>query len=341
MRSLAPFPAAFAALLVVAAAAHAVDGVLEINQTCAVNAGCFAGDTPGLPVTISAAGSYRLTSNLVVPDPNTDGIQLSAPDVSIDLGGFEIVGAGCVGATTSCTPATGTGIGVNATSLGIPGASVSNGSITGMGGFGLRLGIQAKVTHLRVRWNRSVGIFAYLGSGISGNIVYENGGSGIEAEDGASISGNTAFGNGGSGITAGDGSTVSGNTSDANGFDGIDGGLGSRIFDNAARQNTLHGITASGDSLIVGNTVSSNLGSGIRAAGSGSRIEDNNAANNLRGFEVAAGGNIILKNTAHTNSSGNYSIVAGNSHGPLVNVVGVGDISATAGADHPWANFGY
>lgn len=44
--------------------AFAVDGVLEINQTCAVQTGCFSGDTPGFPVTINATGSYRLTSNL-------------------------------------------------------------------------------------------------------------------------------------------------------------------------------------------------------------------------------------------------------------------------------------
>jgi len=30
----------------------AVDGVLEINQTCATHTGCFAGDTPGFPVGI-------------------------------------------------------------------------------------------------------------------------------------------------------------------------------------------------------------------------------------------------------------------------------------------------
>ena len=31
----------------------------------------------------------------------------------------------------------------------------------------------------------------------------------------------------------------------------------------------------------------------------------------------------------------NYSIGAGNSYGPLVSVVGAGDITGTAGADHP------
>ena len=37
----------------------------------------------------------------------------------------------------------------------------------------------------------------------------------------------------------------------------------------------------------------------------------------------------------------NYVIAAGNSFGPIVNVQGVGDITGTANANHPWANFSY
>ena len=90
--------------------AFAVDGVLEINQACAVNTGCFDEDAAGYPVTISpgVGGSFRLTSNLIVPDENTDGILVNTPSISIDLNGFEIVRSGCEGATTDCT-AKGTG----------------------------------------------------------------------------------------------------------------------------------------------------------------------------------------------------------------------------------------
>ena len=41
--------------LVLALPVLAVDGVLEINHTCAVQTGCFSGDTPGYPVTITEA----------------------------------------------------------------------------------------------------------------------------------------------------------------------------------------------------------------------------------------------------------------------------------------------
>ena len=71
--------------LALATSAIASDGVLEINQTCAGQTGCFAGDAAGFPVTISASGSYRLTSNLTVPNENTEGIVVSANDVGIDL----------------------------------------------------------------------------------------------------------------------------------------------------------------------------------------------------------------------------------------------------------------
>ena len=41
--------------LLLATPARAGDGALEINQTCAVNTGCFARDTAGFPVTISTS----------------------------------------------------------------------------------------------------------------------------------------------------------------------------------------------------------------------------------------------------------------------------------------------
>jgi len=136
------------ALLLAASHAQAADGVLEINQTCAVQTGCFSGDTAGYPITIdgTAGRSYRLTGDLIVPDENTDGIQVSTSSLTIDLNGFEIVRSGCEGATSNCTPASGSGSGVEYTSSSNRGISVKNGSITGMGSYGVILGEQAEVT---------------------------------------------------------------------------------------------------------------------------------------------------------------------------------------------------
>lgn len=240
--------------------ALAVDGVLEINQACAVNTGCFSGDAAGLPVTITAPGSYRLTSNLTVPDENTDGIVVSANDVGIDLNNFAIIGpVTCSGTPLTCSPTSGTGSGVERTSSSIAGTSVKNGSISGMGFCGVYLGPQAEVRNLRVRWNRVSGIYANKGSTVSGNTALSNGGYGIFDVPGSTVSGNTADSNGGTGIYTTTGSTVSGNTVRSNGGTGIYAGYGSTVSGNTARSNTGYGLQFVGsDSAYSGNVISAN-----------------------------------------------------------------------------------
>ena len=94
-------------------------------------------DTPGFPVTLDTAGSYVLTSNLVVPDANTTaiitaGISLSANFLSIDLNRFQIVGpAVCGGPDTTCN-ISGSGNGVDI-GLGSYTLAIRNGHIVGMG----------------------------------------------------------------------------------------------------------------------------------------------------------------------------------------------------------------
>ena len=81
--------------------ARASDGVLEINQTCATQTGCFPGDAPGLPVTLPVAGSYRLTSNL-----RTSSHALTAILVSSDMGHpdkLPLRGRGAPGQTVGTT----------------------------------------------------------------------------------------------------------------------------------------------------------------------------------------------------------------------------------------------
>lgn len=119
----------------------AADGVLEINQACAV-AGCFSGDSSGFPVTINSGGAYVLTSDLDVRDETTpedvNAIEVavsgagSPQGVRIDLNGFRIVGPNLCSNTpvVSCS-AIGTGVGVFSLNNRI---WVGNGRILGMGG---------------------------------------------------------------------------------------------------------------------------------------------------------------------------------------------------------------
>src|SRR5947207_5818225 len=92
---------------------YAVDGVILIDQNRALAGGVTPGDAPGFPVTISVAGSYRLSGNLTVPDANTTAISITAKNVTIDLNGFSIIGPTvCTGIpVTSCSP-TGSGVGI-------------------------------------------------------------------------------------------------------------------------------------------------------------------------------------------------------------------------------------
>jgi hypothetical protein len=71
-----------ALLVALAGNAVAADGVREINQAS------VSGDAAALHI-ISAPGSYRLTSDLLVP-AGLDGIRIDVSDVTLDLGGFTI-----------------------------------------------------------------------------------------------------------------------------------------------------------------------------------------------------------------------------------------------------------
>ena len=185
-----------------ASPALASDGVLGINQTCA-QAGCFNGDSPGWPVTIIRSGSYRLTSNLNVPDENTNAIVVSANDVGIDLNNFAIIGSvTCSGEPLSCTPASGSGHGISVDNyLTRSHVTVKDGSITGMGSDGVRLCSQANVTSVKASHNNGSGINVRTGSTVSGNMVTNNG-HGIEMQSAGLISGNTIFANAGYGVHA-------------------------------------------------------------------------------------------------------------------------------------------
>ena len=297
--------ALIAALLVPASVGMASDGVLEINETCA-QVGCFNGDSPGWPVTISRAGSYRLTGNLNIPDENTSGIVVTADHVRIDLNNFAIIGPGtCSGTPLVCTLGSGLGVGIRGYTADYSafyrGTSVKNGTIKGMGWAGMLLSSHAEVTNLRVQWNRLKGISAASGSTISGNAAFENGGTGIGSGWGTTVSGNTANFNGGTGISAGRGSVVSGNAAWGNHEAGIAADEGSTVSGNAASTNGSDGIRVDEGSTVSGNTMRGNTGNGLRFIGSDSAYSGNvissNTAGTITGSGVEFGQNVCDGNT--------------------------------------------
>jgi hypothetical protein len=224
---------------------YAVDGVIEINQAKAKVGGVTPGDTPLFPVTISQSGSYRLTSNLDVTDAsarpngsaaeNTTAIEVSADNVTIDLNGFMIKGPTvCSGSPLACSP-TGSGIGVHV-SPAVLGCVVMNGTVQGMGSYGLQLvgfGSGSHATAVRARSNAGVGISAET---VSDSSAIANGDVGI---DGHVVTNCSATSNGSTGIHGG---TAMNSTADLNNGGGMD--LFSVAAGCAAGFNTGVGLSA-------------------------------------------------------------------------------------------------
>lgn len=222
--------------------AFAVDGVVLINQASALAGNVTPGDTAGFPVTISQPGSYKLSSNLTVTDPNTEVIFINSDNVTIDMNGFTIQGPSvCNGgngtATSSCTVSNTTSVGIDAGEH--TGIKVVNGNIRGMGFAGIisigdiyveginasfnATGMQATgvVIHNIANYNLFVG---FNGGGVlkenvaNGNQIGFLAGLGLEGV----VVNNTANFNSGYGFFGQTGSTVvSGNSAKGNGTTNI------------------------------------------------------------------------------------------------------------------------
>jgi hypothetical protein len=244
-----------------AGTAWAVDGVIEINQTCATQSGCHPSDAPGFPVTIPTGASYRLTSDLVTSDGNLtliDGFVPAGPiggfpanngTLQLDLNGFSIrcfVGIIIIGGS-SCE---GTGIGVDFS--GIEGASVINGTVKNMGNDGILLGDAGRVRDVYVASNGQFG---------DGNI------GGIRCGEGCQVSHSVADGNGRFGILTGNGSSVVDSQVLNNAQAGMRVGVGSTVARNSVYANAFQGIMDSGGSGIFQNVIYGNGGFGIDSIG--------------------------------------------------------------------------
>ena len=252
--------------LLAASSAHAVDGVLEINQTC-VSVGCFAGDTAGFPVQITAPGSYRLTSNLTTPNQTVNAIEITASNTTIDLNGFGIIGINAFGGGVNGTcSASGSGSGVFTSNA--DGVVVKNGHIRGMGNHGIAVLANSRVKDVTAEQNCNSGITVGFGSSVVDSVARRNGGNGIVGDRASRVSDSVADFNGGNGIRNIDGDfLVESCTANANGGDGINVGVRSLVRGNTANVNNLMGIALSGAGLIMTNISAGNGGTGIRSYG--------------------------------------------------------------------------
>jgi hypothetical protein len=300
-----------------------------------------------LPFTISSSGSYVVVKDLSLSTQNTNGITISAYNVTIDLNGHTLIGPGKTMGTS--------GSGINVGSY--FNITVRNGTIRdwrgdGIGGSannslfellrcynngnnGINTGSYSTVKLCNCSYNGSNGIVGSVGV-ISENSCSQNGADGISGGGSSgTINGNTCTGNDVNGIHN-YGGVVTNNNCAGNTGDGIlaEGGL---INGNYCAGNTGNGIRAWTYCRVTNNTCYSNgagaaTASGIKSIGYNS-IENNLVTSNDTGID-AASGDFLVGNRARNNTT-DYSFPSNCLRGQVINGTAGGQISTT----DPYANF--
>ncbi|MFQ5700077.1 MAG: hypothetical protein ACE5IL_17580 [Myxococcota bacterium] len=105
------------------------------------------------------------------------------------------------------------------------GISVRNGSVAGMGRYGVLVGSQAEVTDLRVHWHRLGGIRTGFASAVFRNTASTHSGDGIPTRFDCLVQRNSVRANTGWGLDLAAGSAHRENVIDANGLDTVNGGV--------------------------------------------------------------------------------------------------------------------
>ncbi len=298
------------------------------------------------PYTISQPGSYIVVKNLTV-GPDLNCITINTSDVSIDLNGHTLYGAG------TTTGSTGNGValagfydniavfngitrdffecGVNlgyyfsANDLiynihsfnnNYVGILLSSGIVRDCvlsGNYrGIIVDANGVVKNNTVTNNSDYGIAVSAGSSVIDNSLYYNGTYGIIVEGTCTLTGNSIVSNGSDGISASYyGSTITGNSLYNNSGNGITSAPGCTIKDNVLVANAQDGIVVASNCQVTGNTISGHLnstyGRGINVQGTGTRIDSNHIANNRIGINFSSNKNWYGRNTFSSDSGGNTS----------------------------------
>jgi hypothetical protein len=290
--------------------ARAADGAIEIDATRAAAGGVTPGDAPGFPVTLSQPGSYVLTSNLVQSNVATALLQVTADDVTIDLGGFVLSGpVVCTGRpVTSCLPP-GAGAAIAATTASR--VHVHDGAVRGTAR-GIELGPGCTVERVRARSVGATGISCSgsggqvrdsvatgngavgfsLGSGSLENAVADgNASHGVQSDD-ATLLNVSATSNGGRGVFSAAGVLLTAAQLSSNVASGADVGPSSVVTNVVASSNGANGILAGAGSLVAESVARGNAAGGVAAPGAGASIVASAASANVTGLAIGAGGNV-------------------------------------------------
>lgn len=242
---------------------------------------------------ISKPGSYYLTGNLTVT--KTNGIDVTYPNVTLDLNGFQIARADATraghgidleasGALLKNGSVSGFDTGISSTSLSLRGISlidlvatnckfgidITTGELENCRAYENDLGLEvigyAVVHRCVAQANTTVGILVGSGSTVTQSIATSNKSDGFFVTK-STITGCTAYGNEGNGISL-FGSTASHCSASGNGTAGAGSGFSSNddseIVNCTANGNVACGISAGNRNTISGCTAQHNFSDGIQ-----------------------------------------------------------------------------
>lgn len=337
----------------------------EVEPRIAINATNTPGDADSL-FKITQPGSYYLTGN-ITGVVGKSGIEITASNVTIDLGGFVMTGAaGALDGIVSTVSLQKITI-VNGVVASWPGDGIdliSTGNIvlrdvlardngTGSTGSGIRTGINTLIEACSASSNARFGFDALDATRVVDSAAHDNGNNGFDLSSGGVISGCISRANGGIGFRLGNDGSISRSTARENDGVGISIGEGSMVLDCVSSVNAV-GIVASFRCAVIGNICRSNTGAasltgaGIRIIGTDTRVEGNTTSTNTIGVDITNSSNIVIRNVAASNST-NWNIVGGNHYGPIIDRTAVaappavvGNAASSAlGTTDPNANFTY
>lgn len=348
-------------------------GPLDPPGPPASTAGVLRPGTPidHIPYTISAPGNYYVTQNLTLPanDSGYSGIVINASNVTLDLGGFYLDGAG-IGANGVMTE-NGTqhdgitirnGTAQHWTQRGFWAQYVSSAHIEDVQSTYNHDGIvidSGTLDRCTASWNTAVGVnaafatvsdcgahvnqtgFQLYSSVVTNAVAEANTGDGIVANTSTTVRGCNALQNGGSGVNAYF-STVQGCSVYANHY-----GIlvqNSNIQDNTVATSNSDGIRVvgfgvgyPGDSFISGNTVDDPGGSvtasGIYVETNNNRIVRNTVSGSSGpGIYVVGSFNTIDDNSTLTNTG--IGIVVNGSKNTVVRNSSLGNVNTASSTNY-------
>jgi parallel beta-helix repeat protein len=272
------------------------------------------------------------------------GLTVAADDVTIDLLGHGLLGAGGT-----------TGILVDGAHTGLV---VRNGFVKGWVALGIdaRTATGAHFEDLILEANDVQGLRTGDSSVVRDSIFTKNLKDGLLTGMDCMVLSCTATGNGNDGLHVGDHCQVLDSTASENYLFGIHLGMGSEVRQTTASHNNM-GISATDGCTVADCTASFNTTVGIRSdkgsiitanachdnetgiavvEGPGTSVTHNNVSHNATGIVLASPGNIGYCNTASGNQT-NFTVVAGNAMARIYDVAGDPDFWIT----DAWANFSY